>query len=171
MGRVGGWYLWWNCWHQKEYIWIYVYIYISILIYSLKSETMRDLHLNLKPIQEVDTGRTRNHLKKEEEAQLRQRYQDAYKRGREREKEGKERALREEYLFPRKSMLGHRLLRSGCWIWPLETVLDGPYLWCNSFIGDEHGMGWSGRKRVSVALEKFVTEVRETMRRSWCHAH
>lgn len=93
---------------------IYIYIYIHINL--LKSETMRDLHLNLKPIQDVDTGRTRNHLKKEEEAQLRQRYQDAYKIGREREKEGKERALREEYLFPRKSMLGHRLLRSGCWI-------------------------------------------------------
>lgn len=48
---------------------------------------MRDLHLNLKPIEDVETGRTRNPLKKKKKkAQARQRYQDAYKRGRRREK-------------------------------------------------------------------------------------
>lgn len=88
-----------------------------------------------------------NSLKKKK-AQVRQRYQDAYKRGREREKEGEKRALREEHLFPRKSMLGHMLLRSGCWIWPLETVLDGPYLWCSVL---EMNMAWVGQgEKVSV---------------------
>lgn len=57
------------------------------------------------------------------------------------------------FFFPRKSMLGHMVLRSGCWIWPLETVLDGPYLM--QCVRDEHDMGWPGRKRVIVALEKF----------------
>lgn len=49
---------------------------------------MRDLHLNLKPIEDVETGKTRNPLKKKKKkkAQMRQRYQDAYKRGRRREK-------------------------------------------------------------------------------------
>lgn len=48
---------------------------------------MRDLHVNLKPIEDVETGRTRNPLNNnKKKAQVRQRYQDAYKRGRRREK-------------------------------------------------------------------------------------
>lgn len=163
---VGGWYLWWNCWHQKEYICVFVCIYIHINVLSEKWDYVRDLHLNLRPIEDVETGRTRNPVKKKKKkAQVRQRYQDAYKRGRRREK--REHWGRNIFIQERP-----------CWVTWSRGVAVGFGLWrlfwmdriCDAVCWTWHGLVRKKKGQCS-SWEVLSQRLDRPLRRSFCHAH